>query len=243
MQAVILAGGGGERLRPYTLSIPKPLLPIDDKPILEVILRQLKHFGIKDIILSVNYLSDLIYAFFNTGESLGINISYSKEEQPLGTAGPISMIDELEDTFIVMNGDVLTTIDYTDFLNFHRENNNMLSVATFSKEVKIDLGVINSEKGILQDYVEKPTYNFDVSMGVYIFNKEVLKFIPKNERMDVPDLIRILKNAGMKVGCYKQNCDWIDIGRFDDFEKAIDYFKEKRGEYLPYEESAFAGVK
>lgn len=243
MQAVILAGGRGERLKPYTLSIPKPLLPIDDVPILEVILRQLKHFGIKDVVLSVNYLSDLIYAFFRNGEKLDMNISYSKEDKPLGTAGPIAMIDELEDTFLVMNGDLLTTINYTDFINFHKENNNILSVATFRKEVNIDLGVINSENGVLKDYVEKPTYNFDVSMGIYIFNKEVLEFIPRNERMDLPELIMILKNSGKKVGCYRQDYDWIDIGRVDDYGKATSYFKEKRGEYLPYEKNTAVGVK
>lgn len=243
MQAVILAGGRGERLKPYTLSIPKPLLPIDDVPILEVILRQLKHFGIKDVVLSVNYLSDLIYAFFRNGEKLDMNISYSKEDKPLGTAGPIAMIDELEDTFLVMNGDLLTTINYTDFINFHKENNNILSVATFRKEVNIDLGVINSENGVLKDYVEKPTYNFDVSMGIYIFNKEVLEFIPRNERMDLPELIMILKNSSKKVGCYRQDYDWIDIGRVDDYGKATSYFKEKRGEYLPYEKNTAVGIK
>lgn len=243
MQAIILAGGKGARLLPYTLSIPKPLLPVDDMPILEVILRQLKYFGFKDVVLSVNYLADLIKAVIKGGERLGINITYSMEEKALGTVGPISLIDDLEDTFLLMNGDLLTNINYLDFFNFHKEKKNVVSIATFKKKVEIDFGVIKSEKGVLQDYVEKPAYFYDVSMGIYIFDKSVLEFIPKNERMDLPELITILKNAGKKVGCYSNNYDWLDIGKFNDYEKAMNYFRNRRGEYLPHEENTASRIK
>lgn len=233
MQAVILAGGQGVRLRPYTISIPKPLLPIGDIPILEVVLRQLKHFGFNDVVLSLNYLADLMMAFFQSGEKLGLNISYSIEDRVLGTAGPISIIDELEDTFLVTNGDLLTNINYNDFWRFHKDNGNDVSISIYRKEVKIDLGVIRSEDGILLDYIEKPTYYFDVSMGIYVLDRSVLDFLPRNERKDLPDLIMDLKKAGMKIGCYYGDYDWLDIGRLDDFDKAMIVFKEKRGEYLP----------
>lgn len=243
MQAVILAGGQGVRLRPFTVSIPKPLLPIDDIPILEVVLRQLKHFGFTDVVLSLNYLADLLISFFQTGEKLGLNITYSVEDRYLGTAGPLSIIDELEDTFLVMNGDVLTNIDYKDFVRFHKDNRNDASIAVYKKEVKIDLGVIDSEDGNFRDYIEKPTYYYDVSMGIYVFNKSVIELIPRNGKMDLPDLIMSLKREGKKIGCYRGDYDWLDIGRFDDYDRATSVFKKRRGEYLPYEENSNTWIK
>lgn len=235
MQAVILAGGKGIRLRPYTVCLPKPLLPIEDTPILEIVLRQLKHYGFKEVVLSLNYLADLMKAFFRDGERLGLEINYSIEDTILGTAGPLSIVDKLEDTFLVMNGDLLTSINYEDLVRFHNKNKNDVTISTFRKEVKIDLGVIQSESEIFYNYIEKPTYAFDVSMGIYVFNRSVVNYIPKNQKMDIPDLIMVLKNAGKRIGCYRGDYDWLDIGRFDDYEKATTAFREKRGEYLPYE--------
>lgn len=243
MQAVILAGGKGVRLRPYTVCLPKPLLPIDDIPILEVVLRQLKYFGVTDVVLSLNYLADLLMAYFGDGKKLGLNISYSIEDKVLGTVGPLSIIDGLQDNFLVMNGDLLTTLNFKDMFRYHVNNGNDASIAVYSKEVKIDLGVISSENGVFLNYIEKPTYYFDVSMGIYVFNKRVLDFIPTNNKMDLPDLIMMLKYFGKKISCYYGDHDWIDIGRFDDFEKATAVFRERRSEYLPDEESAIFGVK
>lgn len=235
MQAIILAGGKGVRLRPYTVAIPKPLMPIDDIPILEVVLRQLKHYGFSNITLSLNHLADLMMAFFQKGEKLGVDIKYSIEDKVLGTAGPLSLIDNLEEDFIVMNGDLLTTIDYNDLFNYHKENKNDVTISTFKKEVHIDLGVIQSCDGNFVNYIEKPTYYFEVSMGIYVFNKSVLEYIPSNQKMDIPDLILKLKENNKKIGCYSKDYYWLDIGRFDDYEKAQVEFKERRSVFLPNE--------
>lgn len=235
MQAVILAGGKGERLKPYTLCIPKPLIPIGDIPIIEVVIRQLKYYGFKDIILSVNYLSNLLRAFFEDGKRIGVNIKYSKEDRVLGTAGPLSIIDDLDDHFLVINGDLLTNINYRDLLKFHIKNGNDVTIATYKKEVKIDLGVIESNDNEFIDYIEKPTYSYDVSMGVYVLSKDVIKDLNFNERLDFPEMILNLKTLGKKISCYKGNYFWLDIGKFEDFDKAIEKFAEKREEFLPNE--------
>ena len=171
MQAIILAGGKGTRLKPFTNNIPKPLVSLGDQPILEIVLKQLKSFGIDNITIAVNHLAKLIQAFFDDGSSLGINITYSEEDQILGTAGPIRIVHDLEDNFIVMNGDILTNLKYNDLFLSHIKNKNLATIATFKKKFYIDLGVLIIEDGRFCDYIEKPTYLYDVSMGVYVFKK------------------------------------------------------------------------
>ena len=232
MQAIILAGGKGTRLKPFTTNIPKPLIPIDDLPILEIVLRQLKHYGFKDIVITVNHMAELIMAFFGDGKKIGVNLKYSVEDKPLGTAGPVRLIDNLEDNFIVMNGDLLTTIDYTKLFKYHVSNNNDVTIATYKKDIKIDLGVIKTQDSTFLDYIEKPTYSFDVSTGVYVFNKRVVNFINDNQKMDMPDFMLKLKSNNMKVGCYKGDYYWLDIGRFEDYEEANKIFADKRSEFL-----------
>lgn len=235
MQAVILAGGKGRRLRPLTATIPKPLMPIDETPILEVVLRQLKYYGFKDIVIAVNYMADLIMAVFGKGEKLGLNISYSIEDKPLGTAGPLSLIENLDDNFLVMNGDLLTTINYADLFDNHISNKNDATISTYKKEVKIDLGVLKIEDDKFVDYIEKPTYHFDVSMGIYVFNKSALECVPKDERFDMPDLILKLRDEDKKVGCYNGDYYWLDIGRHEDYEQAVEIFEIRKNEFLPNE--------
>lgn len=235
MQAIILVGGKGVRLKPFTSYIPKPLLPIDDVPILEILLRQLEYFGFTNIVLSLNHLADLIMAFFQKGEKIGLDIRYSIEDKPLGTAGPLSIIDDIDDTFLVMNGDLLTNINYSDLMEFHKKNKNDATVSLFRKEIKIDLGVVISEDNVFLDYVEKPTYYLDVSMGVYVFNKSALNMLSRNVRIDIPELLLSLKRANMKIGCYRGDIEWFDIGRYEDYEKAVSFFREKRGVFIPYE--------
>jgi NDP-sugar pyrophosphorylase family protein len=232
MQAVILAGGKGSRLKPFTVSLPKPLVPVDDVPILEVVLKQLKKAGFTDVVIAVNHLANLIMAFFGNGQSLGLNITYSQEDKPLGTAGPLRMINELDDNFLVMNGDLLTTIDFKDLMAFHRREGCDVSIATYKKEVNIDLGVLKTDGTFFVDYIEKPTYSFDVSMGIYIFKKEILEYIPKGEKMDMPDLVLALRQADKKIRCYSGDYFWLDIGRVADYEAATQLFKERRSEFL-----------
>src|SRR3990172_5297744 len=203
MKAIILAGGKGTRLAPYTTIFPKPLMPIGDMPILEIVLRQLAHYGFDDISLAVGYLSELLMAYCGDGSKFGLKIGYSHEEQPLGTAGPIALVPNLEDTFLVMNGDLLTTIDYGVMLKYHRERGALATVACYQRDVKIDLGVIQvDEDNWVVNYIEKPTYHYSVSMGIYLFEPEILNYIPKGQRLDLPELVLKLMRDGKKVNVF-----------------------------------------
>ena len=232
-QAIILAGGKGTRLKPFTNNIPKPLVPVGDAPILEIILRQLRAAGFIDITIAVNHLARLIQTFFRDGSELGLKIKYSLEEKVLGTAGPIRLISDLQENFLVMNGDVLTTLDYQKLQTYHLENNNDITISTFKKEVKIDLGVLEIEEGTFNRYIEKPVYNFDVSMGIYMMNRKVVNLIPHDKTFDLPDLVMSANKTGFKIGCYNSECQWLDIGRVDDYEKAIKAFEANKKKYLP----------
>lgn len=233
MQAVILAGGKGTRLKPFTTTIPKPLVPIDDMPILEVVLRQLKRAGFSDIILSVNHLAELLMAFFGDGIKYGLSITYCYEEEPLGTAGSLSIIDTLQDNFIIMNGDLLTSIDFKDLFNYHLKNKCDATITTYKKEVKIDLGVLKIENNQFIDYIEKPTYYYDVSMGIYVLSKKAVSYIPHKTKFDMPDLMLALNRSKKKICCYSGSYYWLDIGRIEDYEAAVEIFKNKRDEFLP----------
>ncbi len=233
MRAVILAGGKGTRLAPYTTILPKPLMPIDEKPILEIVIRQLASHGFQDITLAVGYLAELIMAVCGDGRRYGVHITYSHEETPLGTAGPIALVPDLAETFLVMNGDLLCNLDFTAMLANHRARASVATLATFHREVRIDLGVVEADQeNWLKNYVEKPCYHYLVSTGIYIFEPAVLEFIPPGQRLDLPDLILKLSASGHKVNVYPFEGYWLDIGRSDDYEKAIEEFKMNRGLFL-----------
>jgi len=233
MRAVILAGGKGTRLAPYTTVLPKPLMPIGEMPILEIVIRQLAQHGFNDLTLAVGYLAELLMAYCGDGSKLGVNIEYSKEERPLGTAGPLSLVKNLDETFLVMNGDLLTTIDYNDMLEYHRERNALATIACYQRDVRIDLGVIEMDvDNWVTNYIEKPTYHYSVSMGIYIFEPAVLKFIPQDQRFDLPELVISLMNSGQRVNVYNFDGYWLDIGRHDDYERAIDEFASHRNDFL-----------
>jgi len=235
MQAIILAGGKGTRLRPYTTVLPKPLMPVGDYPILEIIVRQLKSQGINEIVLAVGHLSHLFRAFFQNGERFGVNIQYSLEEQALGTAGPIALaLDILDEDFLVMNGDVLTTLNYDKLLDFHRQRKAAATISVFQRKLMIDFGVIEARDERLENYIEKPVYDFAVSMGINVFNKEAIReFVRPGQRLDIPDLMLRLKEAGLDVACYSEPCRWLDIGRIDDYQEAGTIFQSNSGEFLP----------
>jgi NDP-sugar pyrophosphorylase family protein len=236
MKAVVLAGGKGRRLAPYTTVLPKPLMPIGDVPILEVVVRQLKHAGFDEIIMAVGYLAELLMAYFGNGSKFGVRIRYSREEHPLGTAGPLSLVDGLDEPFLVMNGDLLTTLDYRAMWEQHRLNDAIATLATYQRSVQVDLGVVEADdEGRVQGYVEKPTYHYAVSTGIYVFNPAVLEHIPRAERMDLPDLILKLLAAGHRVETYSFDGYWLDIGRHDDYEQAVFEFEHRRDEFLPVE--------
>lgn len=165
MQAIILAGGKGSRLKPYTTIFPKPLMPLGDHPILEVIIKQLRYYGVKEITLAVGYLKELLRSYFNNGEKWDIKLNYSNEDKPLGTVAPLKLIKEFHDDFIVMNGDVLTTLNFNDFFNYHLQSNSICTISMYKKPVKIDLGILEVDKNkFIINYIEKPTLNYKVSM-------------------------------------------------------------------------------
>lgn len=233
MKAVVLAGGKGTRLAPYTKVLPKPLMPIGDMPILEVILRQMRCAGITDVTLAVGHLSELFQAFFNDGHKLDLNIKYSFEDKPLGTAGPLSLVDGLTETFVVSNGDVLTTMSIADLISFHKEKRASATIAVHARQVKIDFGVIEWYKSpFIGDYIEKPSYDFMVSMGIYVFEPSVLKYIEKGVRLDFPELILKLIEGGDRVAGYHFDGYWQDLGRPDDYETAALDFENMRAAFL-----------
>ena len=236
VRAIILAGGKGTRLRPLTAIFPKPLVPLGNRSIIDVLLIRLANYGFKDVTLSTGYLAELIMAVCGDGSKYGLNISYSGEEAPLGTAAPIGLMNDLTDPVIVMNGDLLTTLDFTEMLAFHEKEKADVTIGCYKRDVNIDFGVIESnENNEFIGFKEKPTYHFEVSMGVNIISAEARKFIKLNEYLDMPDLILKVHENGGKVSCYREDCFWLDIGRMDDYGLAQEEFIKN--------EEMFLGVK
>ena len=213
-------------MAPYTTVLPKPLMPIGDKAILDVVVRQLASHGYDRLTFAVGYLAHLIQAVFGDGSAWGVSIEYAEEERPLGTAGPLAQIDGLDQTFLAMNGDVLTALDYRELFDAHVRAGNALTVATHRRTVRTEYGVLHvtgshGETGRVTGYEEKPTLEYTVSMGVYVLEPAVLAHIPPDERFDIPDLVLALLEAGQPVGSYLFDGYWLDIGRHDDYEQAL----------------------
>ena len=222
MKAIILAGGKGVRLMPYTTYIPKPLVPIKDVPILEIILKQLISYGFKDITISVGHLAGLIEAYFqNLGIKKLAKLKYVVENKPLGTAGSLSLLKGMDRTFLVMNGDILTTLDYRKLIDFHKKSGSILTIATYKKSVNIDLGVMEvAENNVIRRYIEKPKESFKVSMGIYVYEPAVMNYIKSGKYLDFPTLVNKLLKAGEKVSSFPFEGYWLDIGRHEDYAKA-----------------------
>jgi len=232
MKAILLAGGKGTRLRPLTAVFPKPLVPLGHKPIIEILLSKLKHSGLTDITISTGYLAELVMSLCGDGTKYGMDIDYIKEDAPLGTAGPISLIDNLTEDFVVMNGDLLTTLDFTKVIAFHQKQDADITIGIHRREIKIDFGVVDTEGGSFKGFREKPTFDFNVSMGFNILSKRVLKFIEKNKYLDMPNLILEVHNNGGKVSCYEEDCYWLDIGRMEDYAQAQKDFTAHEEKFL-----------
>jgi NDP-sugar pyrophosphorylase family protein len=232
MQAVVLAGGKGTRLSPYTNILPKPLMPIGNMPILEVLLRQMKSAGFDEIIITVGHLAELLEAFFKDGSRFGMSIRYSFEEFPLGTAGPLALIDNLQGTFLVCNGDVLTTLKISDLLEFHRERKGIATIAMHHRQVKTNLGVIQcNDNHEITGYLEKPSMDYMVSMGIYIFERAVLDYIQPNVYLDFPNLVLKLLEAGEKIVGYQYDGYWQDLGNPEDYEQAQQDFANMESQF------------
>ena len=231
--ALILAGGKGTRLQPYTTVLPKPLMPVGDYPILEIVIRQLKRFGFKRIILTIGYHYELFQAFFQAGKRWGIRIEYSREDRPLGTVGPLKLIKNLDENFLVMNGDTLTDLNYRTLYRLHMQENNIMTVATKRRSVRIDYGVIKDDKdNNLNSYTEKPELNYTVAMGVTVMSKKVLDLIPERKHFDLPDLVKEMIRRMIPIRCYHFEGYWLDIGRPEDYQLAVEQFRENKKIFL-----------
>jgi NDP-sugar pyrophosphorylase family protein len=231
MRAIILAGGKGTRLAPLTEVVPKPLVPIDGKPILEIVIRQLAYYGFSHITLAVGYMSDLIRAYFQDGSKWGVTIDYSCEPSPLGTAGPLTLIKDLNQTFLVMNADILTNLDYRELIHYHQREGGVATIGAFQRQVRIDLGVIiQNGASRVKDYIEKPTTTHLVSMGVYVFEPQVLPMI--QGRLDFPDLVKLLLGKGLPIHFYPFDGYWLDIGRHEDYQKASEEFEQMKTHFI-----------
>ena len=222
MKAVILAGGKGTRLRPLTNLVPKPLLPIGRKPILEIIIEQLRDHGFTDIILTVEYKAELIRAYFHNGNGLNVNITYLQESKFNGTAGPVKSVEHLLDDkpFVTMNGDLLTDLNFTKIYQAHLDKSAELTIATTDYTVTLPYGVIDTQNGNIVSVREKPRLEFLINAGIYVVSPSALDVIPKGKFFDMPSLIQILIDQKRKVETYFIDCKWQDLGTMENYEKA-----------------------
>ena len=229
IKAIILAGGKGSRLYPFSATLPKPLMPLGDAPVLELLLRRLHDAGFTEVILAVNHLRHLIEAFFGDGMRFGVRITYSLEDQPLGTAGPIgSVLDNLGDDFLLANGDLLTTLDIGAMVQSHQARKADATIGVYEREMQSEFGVIEADSDMkMTCYREKPTFRQLVSMGIYVLNAAAIReHIRPGVYLDMPALVQAMAAAGKRVLCHRQDCFWLDIGRPDDFALAQQMYEE-----------------
>lgn len=234
----MLAGGEGRRLRPYTTILPKPLLPVGDRPILEIILRQLARDGFKEVVLAVGYLAELIEAYVGNGARFGIRVRYARESDKLGTAGPLAHIKNLPDPVLVMNGDVLTDLDYSRILRHHRDSEADATIGVIRRTFNIEFGVVETGKdGTITSFTEKPEITHLISTGINVLSAEAISRIPGDSLFDIPMLIRDLLNSGRRVTTYEIEGSWLDIGRQSDYERALSEYETDPVRFLPGREA------
>jgi len=224
-RAIILAGGKGTRLKPYTVTLPKPLVPIGEMPILEIIILQLRKYGFTHVTITVNHLAEIIKAFCGNGSKWNIDIDYTLEEKPLSTMGPLSIIPDLPENFLVLNGDILTDLNFEHFFSEHNIHHHNFTIAAYKRKEKIDYGVLSiDEDKKLIDFDEKPVFNFLVSMGIYMVNKSVVDLIPVNTFFGFDHLMKLMINRKEYPVVYPYEGEWYDIGRPDDYEVSVNNF-------------------
>jgi NDP-sugar pyrophosphorylase family protein len=232
-RAIILAGGKGTRLYPYTIVFPKPLMPIGAYPILEVVVRQLVHAGFSHITMAVNHQAELIRAFFGSGEKWGISIDYSLEDSPLGTIGPLRLIKDLPEDFLVMNGDILTDLDFAAFHDAHISSLRLFTISSYLRKQFIDYGLLETDNnGCLTGFKEKPHKEYEVSMGIYMVNRKVLDIVPKGITYGFDSLMFDLLASKRKVAVHAFSGYWLDIGRPDDYVQATKEFESMKSRFI-----------
>jgi len=242
---VILAGGKGTRLMPYTTALPKPLMPVGEYPILDILLRQLSAQGFRRVTLAVGHLAGLIQAYFRQGHDWGIDIDYAYETTPLGTAGPIARLPRYERALLVLNGDLLTTLDFAKIVRFHYENRAVATIGTKRRTETVQFGVVETApNGQITEYKEKPNIDYLVSMGIYVFSPAVREYIPRSQKFDFPELVQRLLANNQRVLAYESEAYWMDIGRPDDYEQANEDFPNLEQNLLKtHVESAAIGTR
>jgi NDP-sugar pyrophosphorylase family protein len=239
MKAVILAGGKGSRLEPYTHVFPKPLMPIGSRPILEIILRQLAAAGIDEAVLTVGHQAARLMKMVTAAGEFDLTIRYSEEAKPMGTAGPLKLIRGLGRDFLVLNGDILTDLDFKKFIDFHLKKKAIATIASFQRDLHIDFGLIETEEERVVDYYEKPEIESLVSMGIYAFKRDILNYIPEGKPFDFPDLVHTLLDNDLHPVVYRHRGEWLDIGRPDDYRKAVEVFFSKSQRFLGVKRKSF----
>lgn len=237
MQAIVLAGGKGTRLRPFTHVFPKPLMPLGElepMPILEVVLRQLARFDFRDVTIITGYLTELIEAFCGNGRRFGTRVDYRREVSPLGTAGGLVLVERPREPVLVLNGDILTTLDFSRMAAFHRSQGAKATIASFPRTVRIDFGVLEfaNDPHVLAGYREKPEFSFQVSMGLYMLDPVAWDYLSPGRELTMPELLEAMRADGHPVHCFRQDCTWLDIGRHDDYAAANEIFEARRPEFL-----------
>jgi len=232
-RAIILAGGKGTRLKPFTKILPKPLMPIGKFTILEIVIRQLKYYGFKHITITVNHQAKLIKAFFGNGKKFNVTIDYALEKKPLGTMGPLKGIKNLPENFLVMNGDILTDLNFSKLYNIHKKNKNLFTISSYKRKDSIDYGLLKiNEKYTLTKFVEKPSKTYQVSMGIYIIEKKIIKYLPNNRYFGFDNLMYKLLKLKKNVKVINHNGYWLDIGKPEDYINAIKQFKKMKNKLL-----------
>lgn len=237
MQAILLAGGKGTRLRPFTYVFPKPLMPLgeaDPMPIIEVVLRRLARFGFHDVTIITGYLGEMIEMVCKDGRQYGTALSYRREVTPLGTAGGLTLIERPTEPVLVINGDILTTLDFAAMYEFHVARGARATIASFPRTVKIDFGVLDfsDDPHVLAGYREKPEFSFQVSMGVYLLDPIAWNYLEPDQPITMPELLETMRGDGLAIHCFRQECEWLDIGRHDDYATANEIFEARRGAFL-----------
>jgi len=234
LRAIILAGGKGVRLHPFTVNFPKPLVPLGDTPVIEVLMRRLFEAQITDITITLGHLAELVKAYFSHRRRLlsQFKLRYVEEAEPTGTAGSLSLVSGLKDTFLVMNGDLLTDINFDNLVTFHKSKEAALTIATHARRTKIDLGVLTFDQNSnITSYQEKPEKVHYVSMGIYVYEPRVLRFIKRGEFLDFPALVLRLLAARERVCAFHSECLWLDIGRPDDYAAAQELFTKSKEKF------------
>jgi NDP-sugar pyrophosphorylase family protein len=233
-RAVVLAGGAGTRLRPYTVVLPKPLMPIGEYPILEVIIRQLVRHGFTHVTLAVNHQANILKAFFEDGSRWNVHIDYSLEREPRSTIAPLALIPDLPENFLLMNGDVLTDFDLSGFLARHAASGRLFTIAAARRWQMIDYGVLQIDsRHRLIGFSEKPQTEYLVSMGIYAVNRKILQFVPPNSKYGFDDLMKDLLAKAETVDVEPYEGYWLDIGRPDDYMRAVEEFEQRKVQFLP----------